>query len=259
MAYIDSGGTKSNDSGWMSPAKYRPNQQIAHTNHAPDYVVVLQHGWAVRYRMMVDGRRQITYFYIPGDVCGLFWLHGNHDGQPVQAVGDVHGVRLSCSSLLGLARSTSRYFDSLTAEIELSTALLSEHGVTLGRRTAAERIAHVFCEMHERMSAAGYVRNGEFPMPMTQTDLADLVGLTAIHVNRVLQELRGAHLIELKARRLKILDPERLKRLAMFDPRYLVGLLKCRLHQAIPVDHKHIAMIDSVRPNISVSGQKISA
>lgn len=213
--------------------RFRQHQQLAHANLVPDSLYLLLRGWVMRYRILADGRRQITSYYLPGDICGLYWLHGDNAGQPVEAANEVEAVQLPCADVLSTAQADPGYLDRLTREVAIGAAVQAEHHVTLGRRTAAERLAQLFCEIHFRMNAVGLSRTGECDMPFTQVDIADISGLTAIHVNRVLQELRGAGMIELKARRLKLIDPDRLARLAMFDPRYLSGLVGPRLRDGI--------------------------
>ena len=212
---------------------FKPNQQIAHANLVPDRLYILLSGWVMRYRMLSDGRRQITSYYVPGDVCGLCWLHGDNAGQPAQAVHAVEAMEVPCAEVLASANDDPEVLGRLTREAELFAAIQAEHHVTLGRRTAAERLAQLFCEIFFRMDAVGLSSNGECDMPFTQVDIADITGLTAIHVNRVLQELRGSGMIELKGRRLKLLDYERIARLAMFDPRYLSGVEGPRLRDCI--------------------------
>lgn len=213
--------------------RFRQHQQLAHFNQVPLSLFVLEQGWLVRYRLLADGRRQITAYYVPGDICGLSWMKGANAGQPVQAVCDVEAIELRCDEVASAAQASPLYLERLQRECALEAAIQSEHLVTLGRRTAAERLAQLFCEIHCRMDAAGQSINGECALPLTQLDLADVSGLTSIHVNRVLQEMRGAGMIELKGRRLKVLDFERLARLAMFDVRYLAGLALPRLRECI--------------------------
>ena len=93
--------------------------------------------------------------------------------------------------------------------------------VNLGRKNAMERLAHLLCEMYCRLSMSGHVSGTSCEMPLTQLDLADLAGLTPVHVNRTLQEMRAMHLIELQSRRLTILDWAAMRRIAWFDPQYL--------------------------------------
>jgi CRP-like cAMP-binding protein len=100
-------------------------------------------------------------------------------------------------------------------------AVLRSWIVNLGRRDAYESIAHLMCEMHVRMEHVGLVQDDRFDLPLTQEELADSLGLTPVHINRILQRLRGEGLITLKERMLTILDIEGLRKAAGFDPNYL--------------------------------------
>lgn len=90
--------------------------------------------------------------------------------------------------------------------------------MSIGRRSAPERLAHLFCELLVRLQAVGLVGEDGYAMPVTQIDLADTTGLTSVHVNRSLQDMRKEGLIDLRKRRLRILDLPRLRTLAEFDP-----------------------------------------
>lgn len=94
--------------------------------------------------------------------------------------------------------------------------------VNLGRRPAYERVAHLICELRCRLSAVGLVRDNRFDFPITQSDLGDATGLTAVHVNRVIQRLRSADLIRLTGKALTVKDVTGLEKAAGFDPRYLL-------------------------------------
>ena len=100
-------------------------------------------------------------------------------------------------------------------------AILREWVGNIGRRTASQRIAHLLCELLVRLKAVGLAEDDVYEFPLTQAELADAAGLSTVHVNRTLQELRAAGLITLKSRLLTIRDVERLKALAGFDPAYL--------------------------------------
>ena len=100
-------------------------------------------------------------------------------------------------------------------------ALQHERVVSLGRRAAIERMAHLLCELHARLRMVGLADEKSFPLPLTQADLGEALGLSSVHVNRTLQELRGAGLIALRDRRLTILDDRGLRAVALFDPTYL--------------------------------------
>ena len=100
-------------------------------------------------------------------------------------------------------------------------AILREWLVNMGRRPAEERLAHLMCELLMRLRAVGLADGGRYELPMTQADLGDTLGLSTVHVNRVLQALRAKDLVELKSRTLVLLDPDRLMDFAGFNPNYL--------------------------------------
>ena len=93
--------------------------------------------------------------------------------------------------------------------------------VNIGRREAEERVAHLFCELHLRLQAVGLADGGTFELPLTQAELADAMGISAVHANRMLQSLRQRHLIRVSTKSVTILDVARLRELSGFDPNYL--------------------------------------
>ena len=103
----------------------------------------------------------------------------------------------------------------------VTTAIQREWTLNLGQRTAYERLGHLLVELYLRLRTVGLASNGRCDFPLTQNDLGDATGLTPVHVNRTLQELRRDGLIELERRHLHILDIERLKSVSMFNPNYL--------------------------------------
>jgi CRP-like cAMP-binding protein len=103
----------------------------------------------------------------------------------------------------------------------IDAAIHREWLVSLGRRSAIGRVAHLFCEMHARLSLVDLADPGGFPLKLTQTDLAECLGLTSVHVNRVLRQLREAGLAKFRDGRVDILNHAELKRIAEFDGQYL--------------------------------------
>lgn len=199
----------------------RVKRDIIREGSRTDYVHLIIDGWAARYRVLADGARQITSFLLPGDFCDL----------DVTVLGQLdHGVvaLTPCRvAWIGLDR-----FNRLTAEHPLiarhlwRAALLDETilrawVVSLGRRDAYQRVAHLLCELHYRALTVGLVANDRFDLPLTQNEIADAVGLTAVHVNRTVQRLRTDGLIELSSRVLTIKDVCALQQAAGFDPSYL--------------------------------------
>ncbi|MGI4765358.1 MAG: Crp/Fnr family transcriptional regulator [Janthinobacterium lividum] len=187
----------------------------------PHVVNVVLQGWACRYKMLADGRRQIISLLLPGDMCDphVFLL-------PVmdQSLGTLTAVVLAKvpgPTIRALADHSPALAEALNWEMLANAEIQREWTVSLGRRTALERLAHLLCEISIRMHATG-LRNGtDCEFPLTQTDLADAMGLSTVHVNRTMQELRASGAVEVRSKRLVIHDRDRLEELAMFDPGYL--------------------------------------
>ncbi len=187
----------------------------------PRSVFLLQEGMAVRYRNLPDGRRQIMTFLIPGDLCDphVFLLRTMD-----HSIGTLTPVRVSPISREGLMRtfatrpriSAALWWASLQEE-----SMLRERIVSLGRRDARGRIAYLLCELLWRHDAMGLADGGVYPLPLTQTELGDALGLTPVHVNRVLRELREHRLIAMARRQIHVLDVAGLQDIAAFDKAYL--------------------------------------
>jgi CRP-like cAMP-binding protein len=103
----------------------------------------------------------------------------------------------------------------------IDAAIQREWTLSMGRRSAIARMAHLFCELDVRLAIVGLAENHSYDFPLTQVEIGECLGLTSVHVNRTLQELRRRGLLELQARRLQIYDLTALKNLADFDPAYL--------------------------------------
>lgn len=187
----------------------------------PDQVHVVMSGYLCRAKTVPDGGRQIVAWLIPGDPCDVHvWILGAMDHDLV-ALSD---CEIACVPREVMERLTverpaiARAFWWSTLVDE---GVLREWLVGMGRRPADQRIAHLFCELLLRHQAVGRGLDGVLDLPVTQAELADTVGVSTVHVNRVLQQLREERLIELDGRRLILGDPERLMRFADFDPAYL--------------------------------------
>lgn len=181
---------------------------------------VLLSGWAARCRVMPDGRRQIFTFVLPGDAIGLC-----HRVEPVAlstTVGLTKTVTADASALAEAAFDRSEEFENIAKAVSIAATLeetsLLDHIVRLGRMTAYERMAHLFLELRWRLAAVGLGGDRRFPMPLTQEVLADALGLSIVHVNRTLQQLRREGLIEAHHGYVEILRPEVLVTAADFRP-----------------------------------------
>jgi CRP-like cAMP-binding protein len=171
---------------------------------------VLLSGWAARCRVLPDGRRQILTFVLPGDAIGLCVR-----AEPVAlstTIGLTKTVTADAAMLAEAAFGRAEEFEGLSNAIStagvLEEASLIDHIVRLGRQTAYERMAHLLLELRWRLAAVGLGDDRRFPMPLTQEVLADALGLSIVHVNRTLQQLRREGLLEVRGGYVEIFKPE---------------------------------------------------
>lgn len=202
-------------------AQHEPGEDIiAEGAHVPDCHVVLT-GLACRYKMLPDGERQIMAFLVPGDLCDaeIFILKEMDHG--VAALTPTTTALISGDTMKKLLREPGCMAEALWWGTLTDLGVLRERIVDHGRRDARERIAHLLYEMLVRYRMVGLTADDSFEFPITQADLADASGLTAVHVNRTLQTLRADGLVTWKGTTVAILDPPRLKQLAGFNGNYL--------------------------------------
>ncbi|TXM97319.1 Crp/Fnr family transcriptional regulator [Methylobacterium sp. WL64] len=186
----------------------------------PAGVFLVMEGFACRYKQRGNGTRQIMAYLVPGDA-------GDVDAPLFKAM-DHSICTLSACKVVRIATETARDLlqrPAVASALRKSTlvdeATLREWLLNVGRRTPVERLAHLICELHLRLRAVGRADENRFELPITQHDLADTTGQTAVLVNRSLRELRTQGLIELQQKHFVILDLPRLKQLAEFRPGYL--------------------------------------
>jgi CRP-like cAMP-binding protein len=206
----------------LEPARMvEPRVDIVEEGEDPRSVNVVLSGWACRYRQFEDGRRQIISILLPGDCCDPHIHLLDRRDHAIAALTQVAMARISGQSMAEISSRSPNLTLAFHREALAGTAIQREWTVSLGRRSGAERLAHLFCELHARLAAVDLADETSCPMPLTQPDLADALGQTTVHINRTLQDLRAAQLLTLKGRRLTVLDPEGLRHLAKFDPLYL--------------------------------------
>jgi CRP-like cAMP-binding protein len=180
-------------------------------------------GWASRQRELPDGRRQIFGFILPGDT---IWLGSRPRPLALCAtVALTTMVTADARPLVAALATGDRRYAGLGAALDAASALdeafLLDHLVRIGRQTAYERTGHLLLEMHWRLSLAGLARGQRFAMPLTQETLADALGLSVVHMNRTLQQLRRERLIRLQSGEVELLDPYTLARLTDFTAPHL--------------------------------------
>jgi len=184
---------------------------------------LLVRGFAFRQKLVEDGARQIISFHIPGEFLDLQNLLLEVSDHNVQSLNRSSALIVNKTALLALMDSRPHIRRALWLDSLLDASVFREWVVNLGRRDARARIAHLLCELAARLKSAGVAQAEEdlYDFPLTQEQLADATGLTAVHTNRTLQSLRRDGLISLSSSQLTILDWDRLAEVGDFSERYL--------------------------------------
>jgi CRP-like cAMP-binding protein len=178
-------------------------------------------GWACRYKTTPDGNRQIVGLFIPGDFCDLNIYVLRQMDHSISALTPVRIAEITPEQIETLMDDHPRVARALWWHELVNSSIQREWLLNIGARGAFERLAHLFAEMFFRMRAVGLTDKNTCEFPLTQTDLADAMGLTSVHVNRMLQELRSQNLIELERRQLRIPSLDALIEAGQFNPNYL--------------------------------------
>jgi CRP-like cAMP-binding protein len=206
------------------PARTRvlnDGQDIVREGDKPSQSCFILDGWAYRYKMLSEGRRQILSFHIPGDIPDLQSLHIHTMDHSLATLTKSTVAFIPHESLLDLTNRFPSAAAVLWRETLIDAAIFREWMTGIGRRDAYGRIAHLFCELYLKQEAMGLASEHHCPWPLTQFDLGDATGLSNVHINRTLQHMRGAGVITLRSSTLTIHAWSELVRAAEFDPTYL--------------------------------------
>jgi CRP-like cAMP-binding protein len=198
-----------------------PRRDLVSAGDRPRFVHLVIDGWACRYKTLPDGKRQIVSIFVPGDFCDINIYILKHMDHSIGAITRLKVAMITSEEMNALTEGRPRVTQALWWHELVTTAIQREWTVNLGQRSAYERLGHLLVELYLRLKTVGRASDGLCDFPLTQNDLADATGLTAVHVNRTLQELRRDGLIELERKQLHILDLERLKDVSMFNGNYL--------------------------------------
>lgn len=200
---------------------YRAGKTIVRSGETLTHSALLTVGLVARYKDLSDGQRQIMEVHVPGDFLDL---HGFLLKKLDHDIGAITGATIAWVPHETLRR-ISEEEPHLTRLLWLSTlmdsAIQRERILSVGRRPARARVAHLLCELYLRFDLVGMADGSSYALPFTQIDLGDATGLTSVHVNRMLRELREEGLLTFRGGRVTIHDWERLQRVAEFDPVYL--------------------------------------
>ena len=200
---------------------FQPGHELIHEGQAKASAFILSEGWACSYKLLSNGERQIVDFQIPGDFLGLRSILFRTSDHSIEAVTRIEATEVLASDILGAFAQAPRLATAVLWAASRDEAVVVEHLVNLGRRSAEERMAHFLLELGARLALVGAGDKTGFDCPLTQYHLADVLGLSAVHVNRVLRHLREEQLVTFQKGRVVFDDFGRLTTLAAFDTAYL--------------------------------------
>ena len=198
-----------------------PREDLVREDDPPIGVSLVVDGLAYRYKLLPGGRRQILSWLAPGDLCDTRVSILRRMDHAVAAFVPTRFLVFSHEAIAALGRGRPRLRRALWWSDLVEDSIGREWLVNLGQRTAVERAAHLLCEIHHRLRRVGLAADDSFTLPVTQSELGDTLGLSTVHVNRTLQELRREGLIAQQGREIVVADPEGLRRTAGFSPNYL--------------------------------------
>jgi len=184
-------------------------------------IFIILEGNAIRYRILHDGRRQIVNFVLPGDIVGALGYFMESSLYSTKALTDVSIATVPFVRLNALNETHPKLVTKIFWWFSCESTIYAEHLVDLGRRSALERVAHFLLELLTRLRSVGSADEHSFKIPLTQELIADALGLSIPHVNRVLRRLREDHLVVVEDQRVTVKDIAALSDLADFDPGYL--------------------------------------
>lgn len=192
-----------------------------HEDDRPTESCLLLDGLICRYKIVLSGKRQIMSFHTPGDIPDLESLFLSVIDHNHAALAPSRVAFISHRDLRHLIRRFPNIAEAFWRDTLIDGGIFREWVVNIGRRNAYQRLAHLFCEIMMRLRAMELVEDNSYEFPVTQAELGDATGLSHVHVNRTLTELRQDGLVEIRRSRVNVLDWERLKQAAEFDPAYL--------------------------------------
>jgi CRP-like cAMP-binding protein len=199
----------------------KAGQDIVREFDSPSHCAVILEGFAVRYKTADEGKRQILSFHIVGDMPDLQSLHLKVMDHSLATLVASKVAFIPHEAARGLMHRNPRIADAFWREALIDGSIFREWVLNVGQRPALARLAHVLCELYTRMDVLGLTSDKAFALPLTQQDLGDATGISTVHVNRMMTELRDLGLVKTPRGAVIIEDWEGLKATGQFDPTYL--------------------------------------
>lgn len=205
-----------------SEVKTDAHRDIVRPGQTTDFACLVVDGLAGRFDQLASGHRQITALHIMGDMCDLHSVAVPHAGWGIEALTTTKTLKIPHAPLRELIIQFPAIAFAFWRDTIVDASILAKWISALGRRGAKSRLAHLICEMGIRMQQAGLGTRTEFRLAATQAQLADVLGLTAVHLNRTLQTLRRDGVLFTSGFEVKVTDLSHLCAIAEFDPQYLL-------------------------------------
>ena len=199
---------------------YRPGQQIVNEGDTVVSMFVVENGWAIRYRILDDGRRQIVNFMLPGDCFDMMSLTRAEADHSVNAATEVEIRRIESADFLEAVRSDASLATAFWWVAIQEESILREQIIRIGRRSAIERVGHLILELNRRMEAVTGERSDFVNIPIPQSLFADALGLSVVHISRTLKKLREKSLVVTTPDGIEILNREVLEKMCGFESQY---------------------------------------
>jgi CRP-like cAMP-binding protein len=208
------------------------NTNIVKEGDRPTHCCLIITGFGVRSKVTDGGKRQIVSVDVTGDIPDLQSLHLHVMDHDFRTLSDCTLGIIPHEPFRALIRARPIVAEAFWRETLVDAAIFREWIVNVGRRSAPQRLTHFMLEIKERMRAVGVATGSTFALPMTQSDLADALGLTPVHVNRVLKTLREEGVLEMKKAHVNLGDPDKLASIGDFNGIYLHAASEQRLDEA---------------------------
>jgi len=203
------------------PRDYAAKQDMIREGDRPGPVFIVLDGWACRYKILPSGTRQIMAFLLPGDACDLHIGMLTEMDHSLQAITPAKVALIPGDDMASMLDQHPRIANAMYKSQLIDEGTLRAWIVSMGRRSSIERVAHLMCELYLRSIAAIGTPHGEVALPISQIIFADALGMTPVHINRILRELREAGAMAFSRGSLRVIDPIKLVHIAGFDENYL--------------------------------------
>ena len=198
-----------------------PEQHIVRDGDRPSECCLIVTGFAMRTKTTSTGQRQILSLHVPGDIPDLQSLHLHVMDHDLVTLTECTLGFIGHTPLRKLHRERPDIANLFWRDTLIDAAMFREWIVNIGQRPAPSRLAHILAELRQRLRIIGLTDNRSFDMPLTQEQIGDALGITSIHANRVIKQLRTEGIVEIHRGRVTILDERKFEELADFDNRYM--------------------------------------